>query len=74
MAEAKIQRLEKKAVGIVGQSYRKLAKIFKVSHEYIMKIFRKDNIVLRKKKIAPKYSQNQLESQKALPRKLKNVL
>ena len=39
MTKTKIKKLKDEAVRKIGQSYRKLGRRFKVSHEYIRKIF-----------------------------------
>ena len=39
MTKTKIKNLKDEAVRKIGQSYRKLGRRFKVSHEYIRKIF-----------------------------------
>lgn len=71
MKERKRQQLEEVAIGKIGQSYRKLGRKFKISHEYVRKILKDRNVVLRKRKSAPKYSIKQLQTQKKLLRNLR---
>lgn len=73
MAEAKIQHLDEEAVAKVSQFTRNLAKRFKLLHEYIRNIFKSENMVPKKRKSAPRYSQKQLEIQEALLRKLRDL-
>ena len=72
MTKGKIKKLEDVDICKIGQSCKKLRRKFRISHEYIRKIFEKRNIKIRKRKFAPKYSVKQLQNQKSLLRKLRD--
>lgn len=70
-SEEKRKSLRVEAVEKVGQARKKLGRKFKILHGYMRKILKERNVIIHKRKFAPKYTQKQLIAHKTQLQKLR---